>query len=159
MSGTLWTAINCTRRQRQISTSLVFPRCGHSDYVFLSAVTTTPHHQPRSQKSQAKLRHRSKKASQCFARGCTSKRWCPHTKLPHQHVDPHLQALPQSRSAQPMSTKNWPKSETLQTPHISDQFIAHTGNTDFAILFNKDTFEPDPVVLAFKEDSTSKSTW
>ena len=44
-------------------------------------------------------------------------------------------------------------------PHISDQFIACTGNTDLAILLNKDTFEPDPVVLAFKEDSTSKSTW
>ena len=44
-------------------------------------------------------------------------------------------------------------------PHISDQFIAHTGNTEFAILLNKDTFEPDPMVLTFKEDSTSKSTW
>ena len=43
--------------------------------------------------------------------------------------------------------------------HISDQFIAHTGNTDLAILFNKDTFEPDPTVLVFKEDSTSKGTW
>ena len=44
-------------------------------------------------------------------------------------------------------------------PHISDQFIAYTGNTDLAILLNKNTFEPDPVVLAFKEDSTSKGTW
>ena len=44
-------------------------------------------------------------------------------------------------------------------PHISDQFIAHTGNTDLAILLNKDTFEPDPKVLAFRESSTSKSTW
>ena len=43
-------------------------------------------------------------------------------------------------------------------PHISDQFIAHTGNTDFAILLNKDTFEPDPMVFPFKEDSTSKGT-
>ena len=43
-------------------------------------------------------------------------------------------------------------------PHISDQFIAYTGNTDLAILLNKDTFEHDPMVLAFKEDS-SKSTW
>ena len=25
-------------------------------------------------------------------------------------------------------------------PHISDQFIAHTGNTDLAILLNNDTF-------------------
>ena len=41
-------------------------------------------------------------------------------------------------------------------PHISDQFKAYTGNTDLAILLNKDTFEPDPMVLAFKEDSTSK---
>ena len=40
-----------------------------------------------------------------------------------------------------------------------DQFIAYTDNTDLAILLNKDTFEPDPVVLAFKEDSTSKGTW
>ena len=44
-------------------------------------------------------------------------------------------------------------------PHISDQFIACTGNTDLAILLNKDTFEPDLVVFAFKEDSTSKGTW
>ena len=43
-------------------------------------------------------------------------------------------------------------------PHISDQFIAYTGNTDLAILLNKDTFEPDPKVLTFKVDSTSKST-
>ena len=44
-------------------------------------------------------------------------------------------------------------------PHISDQLIAYTGNTDFAILLNKDTFEPDPLVFAFKENSTSKGTW
>ena len=43
--------------------------------------------------------------------------------------------------------------------HISDQFMAHTGNTDLAILLNKDTFEPDPIVLTFKADSTSKGTW
>ena len=44
-------------------------------------------------------------------------------------------------------------------PHMSDQFIAYTGNTDLAILLNKDTFEPNPMVLAFREDSTSKGTW
>ena len=44
-------------------------------------------------------------------------------------------------------------------PHISDQFMAYTGNTDLAILLNKDTFEPDPKVLTFKADSTSKETW
>ena len=44
-------------------------------------------------------------------------------------------------------------------PHISEQFLVCTGNTDLAILLNKDTFEPDPMVLAYKEDSTSKSTW
>ena len=44
-------------------------------------------------------------------------------------------------------------------PRISDQFIAYTGNTDLAILLDKDTFEPDPMVFAFKEDSTSKGTW
>ena len=44
-------------------------------------------------------------------------------------------------------------------PQLTDQFIAHTGNTDLAILLNKDTFEPDPMALAFREDSTSKSTW
>ena len=44
-------------------------------------------------------------------------------------------------------------------PHITDQFIAFTGNTDLAILLNKDTFEPDPAVYAFKEASTSKDTW
>ena len=37
--------------------------------------------------------------------------------------------------------------------------MAYTGNTDLAILLNKDTFEPDPMVFAFKEDSTSKGTW
>ena len=30
---------------------------------------------------------------------------------------------------------------------------------DLAILLNKDTFEPDPTVLTFKADSTSKNTW
>ena len=44
-------------------------------------------------------------------------------------------------------------------PHISDQFIAYTGNTDLAILLNKDTIEPDPTVNSFKADSTSKGTW
>ena len=44
-------------------------------------------------------------------------------------------------------------------PHISDQFIAYIGNTDLAILLNKDTFEPDPIVLTFKANSTSKGTW
>ena len=44
-------------------------------------------------------------------------------------------------------------------PHTSDQFMAYTGNTDLAILLNKDTFEPDPIVLTFKADSTSKGTW
>ena len=44
-------------------------------------------------------------------------------------------------------------------PHISDQFMAYTGNTDLAILLNKDTFEPDTTVLTFKADSTSKGTW
>ena len=44
-------------------------------------------------------------------------------------------------------------------PHISDQFMACTGNTDLAILLNKDTFEPDSKVLTFKVDSTSKGTW
>ena len=43
-------------------------------------------------------------------------------------------------------------------PHISDQFIAYTGNTDLAILLNKDAFEPDPIVFTFKVDSTSKGT-
>ena len=43
-------------------------------------------------------------------------------------------------------------------PHITDQFIAYTGNTDFAILVNKDTFEPNPAVFVFYEASTSKDT-
>ena len=38
----------CTRRQRQINTHLVFPRHPHFGHTFLSAVTTTPRHQPRS---------------------------------------------------------------------------------------------------------------
>ena len=44
-------------------------------------------------------------------------------------------------------------------PHITDQFIAYTGNTDLAILLNTDTFEPDPAVYTFYEASTSKDTW
>ena len=44
-------------------------------------------------------------------------------------------------------------------PHISDYFRACTNNMDLAILLNKDTFEPDPTVLTFKADSTSKNTW
>ena len=44
-------------------------------------------------------------------------------------------------------------------PHISEQFLVCTGNTDLAILLNKDTFEPDPKVLTHKVDSTSKGTW
>ena len=44
-------------------------------------------------------------------------------------------------------------------PHISEQFRVYTDNMDLAILLNKDTFEPDPIVLTFKADSTSKSTW
>ena len=43
--------------------------------------------------------------------------------------------------------------------HISDYFRVYTDNTDLAILLNKDTFEPDPTVLTFKADSTSKSSW
>ena len=37
--------------------------------------------------------------------------------------------------------------------------MAYTGNTDLAILLDKDTFELDPIVLTFKADSTSKGTW
>ena len=51
------------------------------------------------------------------------------------------------------------KKPAITSSHISDQFIAYIGNTDVAILLNKDTLEPDPTVLVFKEDSTSKGTW
>ena len=51
------------------------------------------------------------------------------------------------------------KKTSDHVPHITDQFIAYTGNTDLAILLNKDTCEPDPAVYAFKEASTSKDTW
>ena len=44
-------------------------------------------------------------------------------------------------------------------PHISYYFRAYTVDMDLAILLNKDTFEPDPKVLTFKVDSTSKNTW
>ena len=43
--------------------------------------------------------------------------------------------------------------------HISEEFLVCTGTTDLAILLNKDTFEPDPRVLTYKVDSTSKGTW
>ena len=46
-----------------------------------------------------------------------------------------------------------------RVPHISEQFLVCTGNTDLAILLNKDTFEPDPIVLTYKVDSTSRGTW
>ena len=48
---------------------------------------------------------------------------------------------------------------SAHVPHISEQFLVYTGNTALAILLNKDTFEPDPKVVGFKEDSTSKGTW
>ena len=44
-------------------------------------------------------------------------------------------------------------------PHIYAYFLAYTDNTDLAILLNKDTFEPDPIVTSYKFDSTSKNTW
>ena len=44
-------------------------------------------------------------------------------------------------------------------PHITDRFIAYTGNTDLAILLTKDTFGPNPAVFGFTEVSTSKETW
>ena len=44
-------------------------------------------------------------------------------------------------------------------PHVSEQFFVCTGNTDLAILLNKDTFEPEPKVLTYKVDSTSEGTW
>ena len=42
------------------------------------------------------------------------------------------------------------KKPVIIPPHITDQFIAYTGNTDLAILLNEDTFEPDRTVLALK---------
>ena len=41
-------------------------------------------------------------------------------------------------------------------PHISDQFRAYTDNTDLAILLNKDTFEPDPMVLTLRPTPRAK---
>ena len=38
-----------------------------------------------------------------------------------------------------------PQEASDHVPHISDQIVAFTGNTDLAILLNKDTFEPDPL--------------
>ena len=51
------------------------------------------------------------------------------------------------------------KKQAITSPHITDQLIAYTGNTDLAILLNMDTFEPEPALFAFSEDSTSKDTW
>ena len=31
--------------------------------------------------------------------------------------------------------------------------------SDLAVLLNKDTFEPDPIVITFKADATSRGTW
>ena len=44
-------------------------------------------------------------------------------------------------------------------PHITDQFIGYTGNTQLANLLNEDTSEPNPAVFAFDEASTNKDTW
>ena len=43
-----------------------------------------------------------------------------------------------------------PQEASDHVPHISDQFMAFTGNTDLALLLKKDTFETDPLVLTFK---------
>ena len=50
------------------------------------------------------------------------------------------------------------KKQTIITFTSPISFIALTGNTDLAILLNKDTIERDPMVFAFKEDSTSEGT-
>ena len=42
---------------------------------------------------------------------------------------------------------------------VSDQFIPYTGDTDLAIVLNRDTFEPNDAVFAFHEASISKDTW
>ena len=44
-------------------------------------------------------------------------------------------------------------------PRAGSGPFPYTGNTDLAFLLNKDSFEPDPIVLTFKADSTSKGTW
>ena len=44
-----------------------------------------------------------------------------------------------------------PQEASDHVPQVSDQFIAYTGNTDLAIWLNKDTFEPDPMVLVFRK--------
>ena len=44
-------------------------------------------------------------------------------------------------------------------PQVSEQFVAYIGDTDIAILFNRDTFEPNAAVFTFNEASTSKETW
>ena len=44
-------------------------------------------------------------------------------------------------------------------PHVSDQFIAYTVDTDLAFLLNRDTCEPNAAAFAFQEASTSQDTW
>ena len=45
-------------------------------------------------------------------------------------------------------------------PHISEQFLVCTGNTDLSILLNKDTFEPDPIVLTYSRPTLrAKGSW
>ena len=44
-------------------------------------------------------------------------------------------------------------------PRVSDQFIAYTGDTDLALLLNRDTFQPNAAVLVIHEASSSKDTW
>ena len=50
-----------------------------------------------------------------------------------------------------------PQEASDHVPHVSDQFIPYTGDTDLAILLNKDTFEPNAAVLAFHESTTSRT--
>ena len=51
-----------------------------------------------------------------------------------------------------------PQEASDQVLHVSDQFIAYTGNTELGILLNRDTFEPNLAVFAFQDASSSKDT-
>ena len=47
----------------------------------------------------------------------------------------------------------------FKKPVITFRTSLSSCNTDLAILLNKDTFEPEPEVLTYKVDCTSKGTW
>ena len=67
----------------------------------------------------------------------------------------------QRESVPPLADDSTQPSCRKLVPHITDQFIAYTGNTDLAIPLNKDTFKPNPAVFAFdkRRPARKRGAW